>query len=151
MKIVIQKVKEAKVVVDEEVVGQIGIGYCLLVGIEVNDTEQDVIRAAEKISTLRLFDDSEGKINLSIKDVAGSILSISQFTLAGDLRKGNRPSFTNACEPNRANDLYEVFNQRLIENDIKVETGVFQTHMNVILDNDGPITMIMEVKDGKVL
>lgn len=151
MKIVIQKVKEAKVVVDEEVVGQIEKGYCLLVGIESTDTVEDIERAALKISNLRLFEDEDDKINLSIKDVGGKILSISQFTLAGDIRKGNRPSFTNAMAPDAANKLYEDFNTHLRNANIEVETGVFQTHMNVILDNDGPITMILCVKDGKVL
>ncbi|NLW15523.1 MAG: D-tyrosyl-tRNA(Tyr) deacylase [Erysipelothrix sp.] len=151
MKIVIQKVKEAKVIVDEKIVGEIGLGYCLLVGIEKSDTLPGIKRAADKITTLRLFDDKEGKINLSIKDVEGSILSISQFTLAGDIKKGNRPSFTNAMSPDIANELYESFNKYLEDNGIKVEKGIFQTHMNVIINNDGPITMIMEVKDGKVL
>lgn len=151
MKIVIQKVKEAKVIVDEKIVGEIGLGYCLLVGVEATDTLSDIKRAADKITTLRLFDDEDGKINLSIKDVEGSILSISQFTLAGDIKKGNRPSFTNAMAPDTANELYESFNKYLEDNGIKVEKGIFQTHMNVIIDNDGPITMIMEVKDGKVL
>lgn len=151
MKIVIQKVKEAKVIVDEKIVGKIGLGYCLLVGVEATDTLLDIKRAADKITTLRLFDDADGKINLSIKDVEGSILSISQFTLAGDIKKGNRPSFTNAMAPDTANELYESFNKYLEDNGIKVEKGIFQTHMNVIIDNDGPITMIMEVKDGKVL
>ncbi len=151
MKIVIQKVKSAQVVVAEEIVGKINHGYVLLVGIEKDDTEQDILRAAQKISTLRLFEDDEDKINLSIQDVKGEILSISQFTLAGDIRKGNRPSFTNAKAPDAANALYETFNKHLRDIGINVETGVFQTHMNVNLDNDGPITMVLEVKDGKVL
>ncbi len=151
MKIVIQKVKEAKVVVDEITEGAINLGYTLLVGIENTDTEADIKRAAKKIADLRLFEDENDKINLSIKDVGGSILSISQFTLAADVRKGNRPSFINAMAPGKANALYEQFNTLLREEDIKVETGVFQTHMNVILDNDGPITLILCIKDGKVL
>lgn len=151
MKIVIQKVKNAKVVVEEKIEGQIEKGFVLLVGIESDDTEADVKRAAQKISTLRLFEDEDDKINLSIQDVKGEILSVSQFTLAGDVRKGNRPSFTNAKKPDEANFLYEKFNSYLEGAGIHVETGVFQTHMNVILDNDGPITMILNVKDGKVL
>lgn len=151
MKIVIQKVKEAKVLVENNIVGEIDKGYCLLVGIEDTDTMKDIERAALKISTLRLFEDENDKINLSIKDVEGKVLSISQFTLAGDIRKGNRPSFTKAMAPEQANHLYESFNNILREEGISVETGVFQTHMNVILDNDGPITMILCVKDGKVL
>lgn len=151
MKIVIQKVKEAKVVVDEKIVGQIQKGYVLLVGLEENDTENDILKAADKITTLRLFEDENDKINLSIQDVKGAILSISQFTLAGDVRKGNRPSFIQALKPTEANALYEVFNKRLKENGLVVEKGVFQTHMNVVLDNDGPVTLILEVKDGKVI
>ncbi len=151
MKIVIQKVKNAKVVVESQIEGEIALGYCLLVGIENGDTTLDIEKAAAKISTLRLFEDENNKINLSIKDVNGSILSISQFTLAGDIRKGNRPSFTNAMAPEAANNLYEKFNDSLRKEGIEVQTGLFQRHMNVILDNDGPITMILCVKDGKVL
>lgn len=151
MKIVIQKVKSAKVEVDHDIVGEINQGYCLLVGLEEGDTIEDVKRAAQKISTLRLFEDKEGKINLSIKDVDGDILSISQFTLAGDVRKGNRPSFINALKPDVAKELYEDFNQELRNLGHHVETGVFQAHMNVIIDNDGPVTLILEVKDGKVI
>lgn len=151
MKVVIQKVKQAKVEVDGEIVGQINHGYMLLVGIEETDTEHDLKRAASKIAKLRLFDDKNGKINLSIQDVDGEILSISQFTLAADIRKGNRPSFIGAMEQNKANEYYELFNDYLRQENIHVETGVFQAHMNVILDNDGPVSIIMEVKDGKVL
>ncbi|HZJ87437.1 MAG TPA: D-aminoacyl-tRNA deacylase [Erysipelothrix sp.] len=151
MKIVIQKVRSAKVEVDNQIVGAINKGYCLLVGLEANDTIEDIKRAAQKISTLRLFEDDEDKINLSIKDVQGDILSISQFTLAGDVRKGNRPSFTNALKPDVAKKLYEDFNKELNNLGHHVETGVFQAHMNVIIENDGPVTMILEIKDGKVI
>lgn len=151
MKIVIQKVKQAKVVVEEMIVGEIGHGYVLLVGIEVDDTIQDVERAVQKITNLRIFDDQEGKINLSIKDVGGDILSISQFTLAADCRKGNRPSFINAMNQTEANELYQIFNDKLRDNGFKVETGIFQKHMNVILDNDGPMTIVLNIKEGKVI
>lgn len=151
MKVIIQKVKQAKVVVEEEIKGQIKHGYMLLVGIEETDTVEDLKRAALKITKLRLFDDEHGKINLSIQDVGGEILSISQFTLAADIRKGNRPSFIGAMEQNKAHQYYELFNQFLREENIHVETGVFQAHMNVILDNDGPVSIVMDVKDGKVL
>lgn len=151
MKIVIQKVKQAKVVVEEMIVGEIGHGYVLLVGIEVDDTIQDVERAVQKITNLRIFDDQEGKINLSIKDVGGDILSISQFTLAADCRKGNRPSFINAMNQIEANELYQIFNDKLRDNGFKVETGIFQKHMNVILDNDGPMTIVLNIKEGKVI
>ena len=151
MKIVIQKVKQASVVVEEKIVGEIGHGYVLLVGIEVDDTIQDVERAVQKITNLRIFDDQEGKINLSIKDVGGDILSISQFTLAADCRKGNRPSFINAMNQTEANELYQIFNDKLRDNGFKVETGIFQKHMNVILDNDGPMTIVLNIKEGKVI
>lgn len=151
MKIVIQKVKQAKVVVEEIIVGEIGHGYVLLVGIEVDDTIQDIERAVQKITNLRIFDDQEGKINLSIKDVGGDILSISQFTLAADCRKGNRPSFINAMNQTEANELYQIFNDKLRDNGFKVETGIFQEHMNVILDNDGPMTIVLNIKEGKVI
>ncbi len=157
MKIVIQKVSEANVVVHDEyskefnVVGNIRQGYVLLVGIEKDDTEIDINKAADKISGLRLFEDDMGKINLSIHDIGGSILSISQFTLAADIRKGNRPSFGGAMEQTMANDLYEKFNKRLRSHGLRVETGEFQTDMSVSLVNEGPVTIIMVVKDGKVL
>ncbi|NMB18969.1 MAG: D-tyrosyl-tRNA(Tyr) deacylase [Erysipelothrix sp.] len=151
MKIVIQKVKQAKVVVEEMIVGEIGHGYVLLVGIEVDDTIQDVERAVQKITNLRIFDDQDGKINLSIKDVGGDILSISQFTLAADCRKGNRPSFINAMNQTEANELYQIFNDKLRDNGFKVETGIFQEHMNVILDNDGPMTIVLNIQEGKVV
>lgn len=151
MKIVIQKVKQASVVVEEKIVGEIGHGYVLLVGIEANDTIQDIKRAVQKITNLRIFDDQDGKINLSIKDVDGAILSISQFTLAADCRKGNRPSFINAMNQKEANELYQIFNEKLRENGLQVETGIFQEHMNVILDNDGPMTIILNIQEGKVV
>ncbi|AZK43714.1 MULTISPECIES: D-aminoacyl-tRNA deacylase [Erysipelothrix] len=151
MKIVIQKVKEAKVVVDQAIVGEIKQGYMLLVGMETGDSDADIKKAVDKIASIRLFDDAEGKINLSIQDVGGAILSISQFTLAADCRKGNRPSFSNAMEPTQANTMFEAFNTGLRNHGLKVETGIFQTHMNVILDNDGPITIMLNIKDGKVI
>ena len=151
MKVVIQKVKEAKVVVEDKIVGSIDHGFVLLVGIETTDTLQDIEKAADKISKIRLFDDEDGKINLSIQDVKGSILSISQFTLAADIRKGNRPSFIGAMAQYKAQEYYELFNEALRKEGIDVQTGVFQTQMNVILDNDGPVSIVMEVKDGKVL
>lgn len=157
MKIVIQKVSEANVVVHDayskeyNVVGDIRQGYVLLVGIENDDTEIDINKAADKISSLRLFEDDMGKINLSIHDIGGSILSISQFTLAADIRKGNRPSFSGAMEQTLANDLYEKFNERLRSHGLLVETGQFQTDMSVSLVNEGPVSIIMVVKDGKVL
>lgn len=151
MKIVIQKVNNAKVSVENNVVGSINRGYVLLVGIEHNDTLEDIKKAADKIHKLRIFDDADGKMNLDIKQVGGNILSISQFTLAADIHKGNRPSFTQAMEPLAANELFERFNEELRNHGLAVETGIFQTHMNVELDNDGPVTIIMQVKEGKIL
>lgn len=151
MKIVIQKVKEAKVIVDSESVGAIQEGFMLLVGIEVDDGERDIQKAADKIAQIRLFEDADGKMNRSIQEVGGKILSISQFTLAADARKGNRPSFIGAMRPELANEYFEQFNAKLREHGIEVQTGKFQHHMNVILDNDGPVTVILTIKDGKVI
>lgn len=151
MKIVIQKVKRASVAVDNNVVGEIGIGYLLLVGFESTDTFLDVEKAASKISSMRLFNDEHGKINLSIYDVKGSILSVSQFTLSANIQKGNRPSFIDAMNPEMANEFFQGFNNLLREKGIPVETGQFQADMEVSLINDGPVTIIMNVKDGKVL
>lgn len=150
MKIVIQRVLEAKVEVDQKVVGKIEHGLMILVGIEAGDTKNDIALAARKLSAMRIFDDSEGVMNLSIKDVGGSILSISQFTLAADIRKGNRPSYSKAMSADEADMLYEQLNQTLREDGIHVETGRFQTHMNVSLNNDGPVSIIMILKDGKI-
>lgn len=151
MKIVIQKVKRASVAVDNNVVGEIGIGYLLLVGFESTDTFLDAEKAASKISSMRLFNDENGKINRSIYDVNGSILSVSQFTLSANIQKGNRPSFIDAMNPEMANEFFQGFNNLLREKGIQVETGQFQADMEVSLVNDGPVTIIMNVKDGKVL
>ncbi len=151
MKLVIQKVKEARVEVENEVVGSIGTGFMILVGIEVDDTLEDVEKAAKKVSGLRIFDDLDGKMNLDIHEASGSVLSISQFTLSADMRKGNRPSFISAMPAVEADALYESFNESLRECGLHVESGIFQTHMNVILNNDGPVTVIMVVKDGRVI
>ena len=151
MKLVIQKVKQARVEVEHKVAGSIGIGYMILVGMEVGDSVLDIEKASEKVSKLRIFEDEEGKMNLDIHKVKGSILSISQFTLAADTRKGNRPSFTSAMAADEADNLYELFNESLRKKGLVVETGIFQTHMNVIIDNDGPVTIVMVFKDGKVI
>lgn len=151
MRLVIQKVKEARVIVDEHCVGAIESGLMILVGIEAGDGEADIQKGADKVAKMRIFSDEEGKMNRSIIDEKGSILSVSQFTLAGDSRKGNRPSFVGAMEPIQAKALFELFNQSLQASGIPVETGVFQAHMNVVLNNDGPVTIILDVKDGKVV
>lgn len=144
MKIVLQKVKKASVSVDNKVVGSIDKGYCLLVGVHKESTEEDAKYLAKKISQARLFEDENDKINLSLKDVGGSILSVSQFTLYADTKKGNRPSFTSAAGAEKANELYEKFNEYLKEEGVKVETGIFQTMMEVNIVNDGPVTIIYE-------
>ena len=137
MKVVLQKVKKASVSVDNKIVGEIDKGYCLLVG-------EDAKYLAKKIAEARLFEDENGKLNLGLKDVGGSILSVSQFTLYADTKKGKRPSFTSAARPEDANRLYEEFNEHLREEGIKVETGIFQTMMEVNIVNDGPVTIIYE-------
>ena len=144
MKIVLQKVKKASVSVDNKIVGSIDKGYCLLVGVHKESTEEDAKYLAKKISQARLFEDENDKINLSLKDVGGSILSVSQFTLYADTKKGNRPSFTSAAGTKKTNELYEKFNEYLREEGVKVETGIFQTMMEVNIVNDGPVTIVYE-------
>ncbi len=144
MKIILQKVKKASVSVDNKVVGSIDKGYCLLVGVHKESTEEDAKYLAKKVAQARLFEDENDKINLSLKDVGGSILSVSQFTLYADTKKGNRPSFTSAAGAEKANELYEKFNEFLKEEGVTVETGIFQTMMEVNIVNDGPITIVYE-------
>ena len=144
MKIVLQKVKKASVSVDNKIVGSIDKGYCLLVGVHKESTEEDAKYLAKKISQARLFEDENDKINLSLKDIGGSILSVSQFTLYADTKKGNRPSFTSDAGAEKANELYEKFNEYLREEGVKVETGIFQTMMEVNIVNDGPVTIVYE-------
>ena len=144
MKIILQKVKKASVSVDNKIVGNIDKGYCLLVGVHKESTEEDARYLAKKIAQARLFEDENDKINLSLKDVGGSILSVSQFTLYADTKKGNRPSFTSAAGVEKANELYEKFNEYLKEEGVTVETGIFQTMMEVNIVNDGPVTIVYE-------
>ena len=144
MKIILQKVKKASVSVDDKIVGSIDKGYCLLVGVHKESTEEDAKYLAKKIAQARLFEDENDKINLSLKDVGGSILSVSQFTLYADTKKGNRPSFTSAAGAEKANELYEKFNKFLREEGVTVETGIFQTMMEVNIVNDGPVTIVYE-------
>ena len=144
MKIILQKVKKASVSVDNKVVGSIDKGYCLLVGVHKDSTEEDAKYLAKKVVQARLFEDENDKINLSLKDVGGSILSVSQFTLYADTKKGNRPSFTSAAGAEKANELYEKFNKFLREEGVTVETGIFQTMMEVNIVNDGPVTIVYE-------
>ena len=144
MKIILQKVKKASVSVDNKIVGSIDKGYCLLVGVHKESTEEDAKYLAKKVAQARVFEDENDKINLSLKDVGGSILSVSQFTLYADTKKGNRPSFTSAAGAEKANQLYEKFNEFLREEGVTVETGIFQTMMEVNIVNDGPITIVYE-------
>jgi D-tyrosyl-tRNA(Tyr) deacylase len=144
MRVVVQRAKNASVTVNGEVVGQIEKGLVLLVGITHTDTEEDVAYVADKIAGLRIFEDDGGKMNLSLMDTGGSILSVSQFTLYGDTRKGRRPSFVEAARPEQAEPLYQLFNKKLRGLGLVVETGVFGAMMEVSLVNDGPVTLIVE-------
>ena len=145
MKLIIQKVKKAKVEVKNNVVGQIDKGYMVLLGVKKRDTEKEADYLAKKLCNLRIFEDDNGKMNLSIKDVNGELLIISQFTLYGNTKEGNRPSFIEVEEPEKANELYKHFLIKCKENGIeKVEQGMFGEHMEVSLINDGPNTIIME-------
>ncbi|RSD24093.1 D-aminoacyl-tRNA deacylase [Mesobacillus subterraneus] len=146
MRLVIQRSKEAKVTVDGEVTGSITKGFVILVGVTHEDTEKDAEFLAEKAANLRVFEDEAGKMNLSLLDVGGEILSVSQFTLYGDCRKGRRPNFMDAAKPDHANSIYEAFNRFLEEKGVKVETGVFGAMMDVQLTNDGPVTLIIDSK-----
>lgn len=146
MRVVLQRSLFAKVEVDGEVTGQIEKGFVLLVGIFHEDTEADVRYVAEKVANLRLFEDDEGKMNHSIFEMGGSILSISQFTLYGDTRKGRRPNFSGAAKPDVAKPLWDLFNEELRQKHLHVETGIFGAMMDVTLTNDGPVTLIVESK-----
>lgn len=144
MRLVIQRVSEARVTVGARVVGEIGAGLCILLGIGKADESALVQVMADKVKRLRIFADTEGKMNRSVVDIGGEILVVSQFTLYGDARKGNRPSFTAAAEPNQANQLYRQFVETLSDCGLSVATGEFGSHMNVALVNDGPVTLILE-------
>ncbi|MCP4220935.1 MAG: D-tyrosyl-tRNA(Tyr) deacylase [bacterium] len=145
MRVVIQRVKRASVEVEENIVGKIETGILAYVGIEKGDTEKEISFVAEKIINIRIFPDREGKMNLSLKDIGGHILSVSQFTLASYIKKGRRPDFTNAEEPAKAEALYTQFNQ-IVSQDIHVETGIFGAMMNIESVNAGPVTFIIERK-----
>ena len=146
MKVVLQRTKQASVTVNQEVTGSISHGYMLLVGITHEDTLKDVDYCARKVAEIRLFEDEEGKMNRSIHEVGGQILSVSQFTLYADTKKGRRPSFVNAARPDIAKPLWDAFNDALRENGLHVETGIFGANMDVALVNDGPVTIIIESK-----
>lgn len=144
MRVVVQRVSNANCKVDGIITGEINIGYMLLVGFGLDDDELIAEKMAEKISKLRIFEDEDGKINRSIFDVNGKILSISQFTLYADCKKGNRPSFTNALGGDKAVDLYKYFNECLRRLNLEVQEGIFGADMKINLLNDGPVTIILD-------
>lgn len=144
MKVVLQRVTKASVEVDGNTVGKIGSGLLVLLGVGQGDTEKDCERLAEKIVNLRIFSDENDKINLSLKDIDGELLIVSQFTLYADCKKGHRPNFLNAAKPDEANRLYEYFIRICREKVPKVESGIFGADMKVSLLNDGPFTIILE-------
>lgn len=148
MRIVVQRCSKAEVRIDGNITGKIDKGFVLLVGITDSDTKEDAECLAKKIAQLRVFNDSEGKMNLALNDVNGAILSISQFTLYADCRKGNRPSFIQAARPEKASPLYDYFNQILRENyHLQVETGIFGADMKVDFINDGPVTIVLDTEE----
>ncbi|GIO69122.1 D-aminoacyl-tRNA deacylase [Paenibacillus sp. JTLBN-2024] len=146
MRVVVQRCKEAQVTVNGEITGRIGQGLMVLVGVTHEDTEKDAQYLADKVAGLRIFEDGEGKMNYSVTDVGGGILSVSQFTLYGDCRKGKRPNFMAAAKPDRALELYECFNRELSAKGLQVETGIFGEMMDVAFTNWGPVTLIIDSK-----
>jgi D-tyrosyl-tRNA(Tyr) deacylase len=144
MRAVVQRVSSASVTVDGEIVGKIGSGLLVLVGIAHADTESTADYLCEKILGLRIFEDDAGKMNLSVQDIRGGVLVVSQFTLYGDVRKGKRPSFDAAARPEHANQLYEYFVRKFCDAGVKCETGRFQAMMKVALVNDGPVTILVD-------
>ena len=148
MRCVVQRVTEASVTSEGELTGAIGLGYMALVGAEEGDGEADIRYIVEKLAGLRVFEDEQGKMNRSVQDVGGAILLVSQFTLLGDARHGRRPSFSNAERPEKAAPMLEEMARQLREKGIPVETGRFQTHMQVRLVNDGPVTILLDSRKG---
>jgi D-aminoacyl-tRNA deacylase len=144
MKVVIQRVSESSVKVDKKIVGEIGKGLMLLVGIDENDEKSDADWLVQKILNLRIFGDENGKLNLSIQDIKGEILCISQFTLIADYKKGNRPSFIKAAKPDKAIPLFDYFKDEISKSGLKTESGIFGADMKVSLINDGPVTIVMD-------
>jgi len=144
MKVVIQRVSESSVKVDGKTVGAIGKGLMLLIGIDENDEKTDADWLAQKILNLRIFGDEDDKLNLSVKDIHGEILCISQFTLISDYKKGNRPSFIKAAKPDKAIPLFNYFKEEISKSGLKTESGIFGADMKVSLINDGPVTIVMD-------
>lgn len=144
MRAVIQRVTDADVTVEGQITGAIKNGFVVLLGVEDEDERKDVEYIADKVAGLRVFEDEEGKMNLSLKDVGGQVLAVSQFTLLGDARKGKRPSFTKAARPEKAKALYDEFVELLKEKEIHTEEGIFQADMLVRINNDGPVTILLD-------
>lgn len=145
---VLQRVTSANVTVDDKVVGSCGAGLCILLGVGVNDTSEDAELLASKIAKLRIFTDAEDKMNLSVKDIGGEALVISNFTLLANYRHGNRPEYMGAARPELANQLYEYFKE-LLGKDIPVQSGVFGAHMHLNIENNGPVTIVMNSEELK--
>ena len=144
MRAVVQRVSRAQVTVDGEITGEIGPGLLVLVGVGRDDTETDAVYLAEKIAGLRVFEDQPGKMNLGVREIGGSVLAVSQFTLYGDVRRGKRPSFDAAAAPETARALYEFFVERIRTEGLRCETGRFQATMKVELVNEGPVTILLD-------
>ena len=147
MRAVIQRVSKASVTVEDKIVGQIGQGFLILLGIAHSDSEAEAAFLARKIAGLRVFEDSDGKMNLSLSEIGGAVLAVSQFTLYADTRKGRRPSFVDAARPEQAEPLYRRFCELLIAEGMPVEKGIFQATMQVALVNDGPVTILMDTSE----
>jgi|SRR5690606_19946989 len=146
MRAVVQRVSRAEVKVESKIVGSIEAGLCVFVGVMVGDEGADASSLAKKVAQLRIFEDADGKMNLSVQDIAGCVLAVSQFTLAGDSRKGNRPSFISAMDPGPARFLFDEFCSSLRSHGIQVETGTFRAHMEVEIVNDGPVTILLDTR-----
>ncbi len=146
MKIVVQRVKEANVKVEGEIVGEISEGLLLLIGVSEDDNKNDADWLVKKILDLRIFSDNDSKMNLSVKDISGEILCISQFTLISDYKKGNRPSYIKAAKPETAISLFDYFKNELKKSNLKIESGIFGADMKVSLLNDGPVTLVLDSK-----
>jgi len=147
MKVVVQRVKNAHVTVDDQIVSKIGHGLMVLLGVSEDDSEKDADFLVEKIINLRIFEDDQGKLNISLMDVTGELLVVSQFTLLGDCRKGRRPSYIKAAAPEKAHTLYEYFIRKAQELGVVTKSGVFQAMMAVSLINQGPVTLILDTKE----
>ncbi|MCP3940362.1 MAG: D-tyrosyl-tRNA(Tyr) deacylase [Desulfobacteraceae bacterium] len=149
MKAIVQRVKSAHITVDNKIISNIGNGLMVLLGVQEGDTKKEADYLVEKIIHLRIFEDTRGKMNLSLKDIKAELLVVSQFTLLGDCSNGRRPSFTKAAAPDRANTLYEYFIDRAIESKVTTKSGQFQALMDVCLVNQGPVTLVLDTRKPK--